>query len=344
MVFFFLQRNGSEEIGGHFNMHTGADDISQIGTVKEWNYKPATDYYADDCNVVRGSGGEFYPPDANKDTPITIFNGELCRPLDLFFSEEINVEGITAYKYSATERSVDNGICYPELDCYSSGERIPSGLMNVSACRYGAPVFISFPNYYAADPYYLNFVDGLKPLRQDHEFYIALEPLTGIPIEVAARLQANVLIRSSPNIALFQDAPYMFFPLIWFEQKVRIPEKMIAEIKIAINVPTIGYFCTSFITGFGLILLIWLILQRKHIRDDSKNVKNDVSFKKKALQTAEFSPLMKSEKPYSIISEYGEKIPNGTTICPVKLAPLAIEEIETELVNSIEKESIMQPQ
>lgn len=337
--FLSMQRNGTDDISGHFNMRTGVGDITQIGVVEEWNYAPTTKHFPADCNVVRGSAGELYPPGASKDTPITIFNGEMCRPLDLFFTEEINVEGINLYKYSATRRSVDNGTEYPEYKCFSYGDSVPSGVMNVSSCRYNAPVFISFPHYYAADPYYLNFVDGVAPSRKDHEFYIALEPLTGIPVEVAARLQANILIRPSPNIALFEKSPYLFFPLIWFEQVVKIPEEMLAEIRLAVTVPIIGYVCTGFITGIGLILLVWLFLQRKNDQDDGEKMKKSVDFKKPAINNREISPLMKSEKPNCIV-QYSDKV---LIVNPAKLAPLASDEIDTELQNGAEKESIMVP-
>lgn len=340
-----MQRNGSDDVSGHFNMHTGADDITQLGNVKEWNYKPTTDFYEGECNDVRGSGGEYNPPGAKKDKPIAIFNGELCRPLDLYFTEEMSVEDINLYKYSATERSVDNGTQYPEAKCFSHGESVPSGVMNVTACRYGAPIFISFPHFYAADPYYLNFVEGQTPSKKDHEFYIALEPLTGIPVEVAARLQANILIRASPNIALFQTAPYMFFPLIWFEQKVQIPSEILDDIKIALSVSTIGYICSGIITGFGLILLIWLGFQRKSDGNDDEKMKNGVEFKKSTINMPEFSPLMKPEKPAQIcITKFSDKCPDDEKSTPVNMAPLATDEVDSESSNVVDKESIMLPQ
>lgn len=332
---FVFQRNGSEDISGHFNMNTGVDDISQIGVVREWNYKPNINYYEGECNDVRGSGGEYYPPDASKDKPLSIFNGELCRPLDLHFTEEVTIDGINAYKYAATERSVDNGTKYEENQCYSFGESVPSGVMNVSACRYGAPVFISFPHYYGADPYYLDFVDGQAPSKKDHEFYMALEPTTGIPVEAAARFQANILIRPSPNIALFQEAPYMFFPLIWFEEKVRIPDEMIALIKIAVYVPMIGYICIGLMTAAGLALLLWMSVQRRKSYDEKfgsdselkKPFGNDDDFTKKpVIRVGEVAPLMKSEKPQTI-TQYTDKVassastismtPNPVTDTPV---------------------------
>lgn len=243
-------------MAGHFNIKTGNDDISELGKTKTWNYKAETPYFPSPCNEVRGSAGEFYPPGQTKDQPLTFFNGELCRYLDLYFIEEQEINGLKAYKYAATEQSVDNGTKFNEYSCFSYGESLPSGVMNVSACRYGAPVFVSFPHFYAADPYYLQFVDGLSPNQSKHEFYIIMEPGTAIPVEVAARLQVNVMVRPSPNIGLFQEAPTLFFPALWFEQKVRIPQEMLDELMIAAMMPTFGYICTAVMGTIGLILLI----------------------------------------------------------------------------------------
>ena len=40
------------------------------------------------------------------------------------------------------------------------------------------------------------FANGtFHPTRKEHESYITLEPLTGVPLEVAVKLQINVLTR-----------------------------------------------------------------------------------------------------------------------------------------------------
>lgn len=173
---------------------------------KTWNYQTETPYYPSPCNEVRGSGGEFYPPGQTKDKPLSFFNGELCRYMDLYYTEEQEINGLKVNKYAATERSVDNGTKYSEYSCFSYGESLPSGVMNVSACRYGAPVFVSFPHFYAADPYYLQFVDGLQPDKSQHEFYIAMEADTGIPVvrNLCFFLNGNMLNRwVGANIFLF---------------------------------------------------------------------------------------------------------------------------------------------
>lgn len=175
-----------------------------------------------------------------------------------------------------------------------------SGVMNVSACRFGAPVFISFPHFYAADPYYLQFVDGLKPNKSKHEFHITMEPDTAIPLEVAARLQVNVMVRQSPNIALFQEAPTLFFPVLWFEQKVRIPDELIDGITIAASMPIIGYTCIGILIAIGFIILI-LISCQKMRESNLKNVLHKEEFglangKLNKNHTGAEQPLMSEKK------------------------------------------------
>lgn len=72
--------------------------------------------------------------------------------------------------------------------------------MNISSCRFGTPVFMSYPHFYGADEFYVNQVEGLNPSESKHKFYMTLEPNTGVPLEVAARLQLNMLVEEFPNI------------------------------------------------------------------------------------------------------------------------------------------------
>lgn len=46
-----------------------------------------------------------------------------------------------------------------------------------STLRKGAPVVVSFPHFYQADPKYINAVDGLNPNKEEHETYLDLQPV-----------------------------------------------------------------------------------------------------------------------------------------------------------------------
>lgn len=311
---------------GHFNMHTGEDDISQIGSMKNWNYSPRIQYFPDDCGILKGSAGEFYPPIKEKTASVSLFMADLCRGVDLDFEREKSIQGVTGYKYRGSEKSVDNGTIYPENQCFSTGESVPSGVMNVSACRYGSPVFMSFPHFYAADPYYLDHVEGMNPSKDKHEFYITLEPMTGIPLDVAARLQINMLVRPIPHVALYKDAPYMFFPVLWFEQKVTIPSDMTSDIKTVVAMPMTGYMAIAICFVIGVILTFWWpiarMIHRKgkgHVSDGKK------SSAKEKEDLAVHSSLLPSNGRVKVNQNQYIEASNGMS---EKKAPLAEKEME----------------
>lgn len=62
--------------------------------------------------------------------------------------------------------------------CYCGGECTPTGLINVTACRFGAPVFISLPHFHKADPSFQEQIEGLISNNKDHSFSITLEPVS----------------------------------------------------------------------------------------------------------------------------------------------------------------------
>ncbi len=76
---------------------------------------------------------------------------------------------------------------------------MPNGLLNVSACKFQAPAFVSYPHFYLADESLLEqFNQELSDLSPDpskHESYLSLDPNSGIPLEVAVRMQINALAR-----------------------------------------------------------------------------------------------------------------------------------------------------
>lgn len=237
-------------------------DISQFGAVKRWNKKPRIDHYPDECGELGGSGGEFYPPQQTKEEPVVIFNPEICRGIRLDYSNEVEVQGIKGYKYSGGDQTFDNGTKYPEQKCFNLGDVVPAGVTNISSCRFGTPAFMSFPHFYAADSYFLDNVNGVHPSKDKHEFYIVLEPTTGIPLEVAARVQLNMLVRPVPNVGLFREAPTLFLPMLWFEQKLTIPEEMANELAIAVAIPSIGYIFAITLIFIGFSCILWIPIDR----------------------------------------------------------------------------------
>lgn len=138
-----------------------------------------------------------------------------CRPLTYEFKREVTHKGIQGYQFTLDHKTLNNDTKkrYPheqaryfepttttedffsaeptsqslENDedpdvvnigqCFCNGDCSPMGLMNITACRYGAPAFVSLPHFHKADPILRDRVIGMNPKDDEHNFYITLEPV-----------------------------------------------------------------------------------------------------------------------------------------------------------------------
>ena len=51
-----------------------------------------------------------------------------------------------------------------------------------------------------ADPWYLNSVEGLKPEKEKHEFYVDIAPKFGFPLAIRPKFQLNAIIERDTDI------------------------------------------------------------------------------------------------------------------------------------------------
>lgn len=93
-------------------------------------------------------------------------------------TENVLIDNDRSAETTSNEYSDDDPDVINIGQCYCGGECTPSGLINVTSCRYGAPVFVSLPHFYKADPLLLNQIEGLMPNGKDHAFSITLEPVS----------------------------------------------------------------------------------------------------------------------------------------------------------------------
>lgn len=181
-VGFFVKRNGSDELGGTYEVHTGVGDMSQFDQVVKFNNLTEFPFNRGECRRLKGSAGEFFPPRYPIDKSLHLFTPDMCRSFPYDYEKDIILRDIRGNRFAAGLRAIDNGTLYPENKCYPQG--MPSGVMNISVCNFDQPIFISYPHFYLADPSYLEAVEGLSPNKEKHESYITLEPKTGITLEV----------------------------------------------------------------------------------------------------------------------------------------------------------------
>lgn len=263
---WFVERNNSETYDGKFRMFTGVDEITKVGILEMWKGKKSTNLYRDNCSEIRGTSGELWPPILRGEKPsISLFAPDICRNIDLKYESEVSKLGVNGYKWVADESVFDNGYKYPEMGCYCSAVKeqcpdLPSGIFNASSCKWDSPAFVSFPHFYLADEIYRSSIDGMNPDKSKHEFSIALEPQTGIPLSVSAALQINLLIQPWAGITQFRDVSSNFIPMFWFKQRAELTEELAKRAKIAVDLPQIGSWIAYGLLGTGILIAISGIL------------------------------------------------------------------------------------
>lgn len=89
-------------------MATGFGSIP-MGELENWNYSNQSEFYHGSCSKIHGSVGEFFPPKRSKDESIFLFSPEMCRSVELEYTEETEYNGLKAYKYVGKEKMLDNG-------------------------------------------------------------------------------------------------------------------------------------------------------------------------------------------------------------------------------------------
>ncbi|XP_055597191.1 protein croquemort-like [Uranotaenia lowii] len=260
---WFYGRNGSETYDGNFTIGTGLDSLANLGIMRLWNGENRTDYFRDDCGLVRGTTGELWPAFQYRDWEAydaTVFSTDICSTMSLKYGGKYSLHGVDGYQWIGNYEAFDNGHIYESstCQCTAAEEECPvlaPGALDVSRCNMGAPATVSYPHFYLGDVSYRKAFNGsMKPNKADHEFILALEPLTGIPLTVKAQLQVNLMVKQY-GFDLFKDIPEMMLPVIWFRQRAELSEDMASDLKLLIIVYNNGVYLAIALGVLGFIAL-----------------------------------------------------------------------------------------
>ena len=63
-----------------------------------------------------------------------------------------------------------------------------------------------------ADPWYLDNVEGLKPEKEKHEFYVDISPKFGFPLAIRPKFQLNAIIERDADIEVQNQQYFSWFP------------------------------------------------------------------------------------------------------------------------------------
>uniref|UniRef100_A0A452QIK2 Scavenger receptor class B member 1 n=1 Tax=Ursus americanus TaxID=9643 RepID=A0A452QIK2_URSAM len=189
----FAELNNSDS--GLFTVFTGVKDFSRIHLVDKWNgLSKVSFWHSDQCNMINGTSGQMWAPFMTPETSLEFYSPEACRSMNLIYKESGTFEGIPTYRFVAPSTLFANGSVYPPNEGFCPCRE--SGIQNVSTCRFNAPLFLSHPHFYNADPVLAEAVLGLHPNQEEHSLFLDIHPVTGIPMNCSVKLQLSLYIKA----------------------------------------------------------------------------------------------------------------------------------------------------
>ena len=135
----------------------------------------------------------------------------------------------------------------PDNACYCLADESPSfkcfksGVMDMKPCKRDsmAPVALSQPHFYNADRSFLDAVEGMRPDKEKHEFFVDVHRKFGFPIAMRPRFQLNMVIgrHIDPTWDVIRDmTDEVVLPFLWAQDGFEEPsDEMRDAIKFGEN-------------------------------------------------------------------------------------------------------------
>ncbi|CAG0901945.1 unnamed protein product [Darwinula stevensoni] len=179
------------------------------------------------------------------------------------FEKDVEFMDIPGKRFIIHPNSVASEVVLPENECFCvEGDCLGAGLLEVSKCLHGKPVVMSSPHFYVPEEagdsgFNESLIHGISPSKEAHETIVDIEPITGVIIRAAKRLQANIKVRKVPDFNTFENFPSMELPVFWVEESAKLDEesgkKLYDKVLGTQKYMTIGSWVAF---GLGIVLMI----------------------------------------------------------------------------------------
>lgn len=228
----FYKNNASND--GEYVFFTGQQNSRDFSRVDTWKGESSLNWWtSDECNMINGTIGTSFHPVITKNDMLYIFSSDLCRSLYTVYEEDVTVKGITGYRFVPPSSVFANLTVNPDNAgfCVPAGNCLGSGLLNVSVCKEGAPIIMSSPHFYQADEKFAQDIFGMMPNKEEHQTAIDINPLTGVVLQAAKRLQINVYVEQIPNFSQTGNVRTVVFPVAYLNESATIDDAAAKKLK-----------------------------------------------------------------------------------------------------------------
>jgi len=228
--------------------NTGQTNINDIGQYVKYNGESTITVWDPDVEVS-GTGGTQFAPGVTNDERLEIFIPEFLRPLELVYSKDVTVKGVSLLRYILPD------------DAFTVGEYEDdkAGLANMQV-SYGAPVYLGQPHFFGADPSLLDDVVITPPNQDEHQLYIDVEPNTGATM--AAKLRMAINLKVEQTDFWYQTIKSAIYPIFWLEQSAEIPDDLASMFKdlVYMVLDIKEYLYAGFVGGGAALLSLGIVV------------------------------------------------------------------------------------
>ncbi|XP_070625471.1 scavenger receptor class B member 1 isoform X3 [Bos indicus] len=162
----------------------------------------------------------------------------------------------------------------PEACREKASLRVPD-----SSFHADAPLFLSHPHFYNADPVLAEAVSGLHPNPKEHSLFLDIHPVTGIPMNCSVKLQLSLFVKSVKGIGQTGNIQPVVLPLMWFEESGAMEGETLETFYIQlVLMPKVLHYAQYVLLALGCVLLLIPIIYQ--IRSQEKCYLFWISFKK----------------------------------------------------------------
>ncbi|KAM9735347.1 lysosome membrane protein 2c [Menidia menidia] len=251
----FYKNNASND--GEYMFFTGQQNYKDFARVASWRGESSLNWWtSDECNMINGTNGASFHPIITKNERLYMFSSDLCRSLYALYEDDVTVRGVPGYRFvppsevfaNQTVNPANAGFCVPAGNC------LGSGLLNVSVCKQGAPIIMSSPHFYQADKKFVQDVFGMTPNKELHQTAIDINPMTGIILQAAKRLQINVYVEKIPSFSQTGNVRTVVFPVVYLNESVVIDETSAKKLHAIVTAKNVVENIPFMIIGLGVLL------------------------------------------------------------------------------------------
>jgi len=269
-------------------IHHGMADLSKKGWVEEFDSSPTMNWWqpGSTCDKLGGQDGATLPPGIMKTDAMDMFISLMCRRINLEYEKDVEHLGLNSYRFippanaMGSHEDEDEKARNTANSCYCLKDQgfscFKSGVLNMEPCKRspdlpkGAPIALSFPHFYQADPSFLEAVSGLSPNKEKHQFYVDVAPDFGFPLAIRPRFQLNAIIKRDTDIEMMSNfAEELILPFLWAQDGFSEPSVEMADaIQFGLSAPQ----KMSMLGGAGLLVvggvlllaaLVWVLWYRR---------------------------------------------------------------------------------